>query len=105
MRCFLFFYFVHASNVFFFFQAEDGIRDGHVTGVQTCALPIWDPSSSLARSMVPPGPVLWPVLEAPEIAYQMLSNPRCGWIVSWFACSGVIRTVASWTRMYGSTIE
>src|SRR5215510_1281752 len=26
--------------VIFFFQAEDGIRDGHVTGVQTCALPI-----------------------------------------------------------------
>src|SRR5690606_40964241 len=26
---------------FFFFQAEDGIRDFHVTGVQTCALPIW----------------------------------------------------------------
>src|SRR5439155_15991896 len=26
---------------FFFFQAEDGIRDGHVTGVQTCALPIF----------------------------------------------------------------
>src|SRR6266508_518215 len=25
----------------FFFQAEDGIRYGHVTGVQTCALPIW----------------------------------------------------------------
>src|SRR5690606_39806584 len=27
----------------FFFQAEDGIRDFHVTGVQTCALPIWIP--------------------------------------------------------------
>ena len=26
--------------VFFFFQAEDGIRDYKVTGVQTCALPI-----------------------------------------------------------------
>src|SRR5690606_40005307 len=26
----------------FFFQAEDGIRDFHVTGVQTCALPISD---------------------------------------------------------------
>src|SRR5689334_23475264 len=26
----------------FFFQAEDGIRDGTVTGVQTCALPIFD---------------------------------------------------------------
>src|SRR5437870_12192299 len=30
----------------FFFQAEDGIRAGHVTGVQTCALPI-----SLPRSL------------------------------------------------------
>src|SRR5690625_4779294 len=28
--------------MFFYLQAEDGIRDGHVTGVQTCALPIWD---------------------------------------------------------------
>src|SRR5258708_20875105 len=26
---------------FFFFKAEDGIRDDLVTGVQTCALPIW----------------------------------------------------------------
>src|SRR5437660_9029993 len=33
---FFFFYFFFV----FFFQAEDGIRDGHVTGVQTCALPI-----------------------------------------------------------------
>src|SRR2546430_8925344 len=30
----------HLSYVFFFFQAEDGIRDLTVTGVQTCALPI-----------------------------------------------------------------
>src|SRR5215208_6792396 len=29
---------------FLFFQAEDGIRDGHVTGVHTCALPIARPS-------------------------------------------------------------
>src|SRR5690606_41189209 len=28
------------SFFIFFFQAEDGIRDFHVTGVQTCALPI-----------------------------------------------------------------
>src|SRR5260221_7680324 len=28
-------------RVLFFFQAEDGIRDHCVTGVQTCALPIW----------------------------------------------------------------
>src|SRR5699024_4380009 len=30
----------------FFFQAEDGIRDRNVTGVQTCALPIWFQISS-----------------------------------------------------------
>src|SRR6266436_4248545 len=34
--------------LFFFFQAEDGIRDVAVTGVQTCALPIW--SLCLVRS-------------------------------------------------------
>src|SRR5256885_9674215 len=28
------------NQIFFFFQAEDGIRDYKVTGVQTCALPI-----------------------------------------------------------------
>src|SRR2546427_8301539 len=31
----------HCCIFFFFFQAEDGIRDLTVTGVQTCALPIW----------------------------------------------------------------
>src|SRR5207249_8205148 len=30
----------HSAD-FFFFQAEDGIRDRNVTGVQTCALPIY----------------------------------------------------------------
>src|SRR6266481_8656169 len=35
---------------FFFFQAEDGIRDGTVTGVQTCALPISSWSWSLPRA-------------------------------------------------------
>src|SRR5256885_9060994 len=30
-----------SSLFFFFFQAEDGIRDYKVTGVQTCALPIY----------------------------------------------------------------
>src|SRR5690606_41055115 len=37
---------------FFFFQAEDGIRDFHVTGVQTCALPIswWSCQQRLRRA-------------------------------------------------------
>src|SRR5439155_17569398 len=34
---------------FFFFQAEDGIRDGHVTGVQTCALPIFSYAAGRER--------------------------------------------------------
>src|SRR2546429_4346060 len=51
---------------FFFFQAEDGIRDVAVTGVQTCALPIsssgrrlpefrtdWYPSSARAATQMP----------------------------------------------------
>src|SRR5699024_12052325 len=43
------------SSVFFFFQAEDGIRDRNVTGVQTCALPILlgaDPRVRLTRRAV-----------------------------------------------------
>src|SRR6266542_1014806 len=39
-----FFFFYNGSSTvvfFFFFQAEDGIRDATVTGVQTCALPIF----------------------------------------------------------------
>src|SRR2546422_6971213 len=39
--------------LFFFFQAEDGIRDVAVTGVQTCALPICDRPAARDRS----GPV------------------------------------------------
>src|SRR5205085_3135914 len=35
--------------LYFFFQAEDGIRDLTVTGVQTCALPIWSPWSCPRR--------------------------------------------------------
>src|SRR5256885_12512914 len=37
----------HASS--FFFQAEDGIRDYKVTGVQTCALPIFEDEDAFAE--------------------------------------------------------
>src|SRR5260370_27698083 len=36
---------------FFFFQAEDGIRDSSVTGVQTCALPIYHSKAQQAHSL------------------------------------------------------
>src|SRR2546430_8088808 len=55
---------VHLLLFFFFFQAEDGIRDLTVTGVQTCALPIW-----CASPGCPPGTRLairraWPPARA-----------------------------------------
>src|SRR5256885_3394667 len=57
----------------FFFQAEDGIRDYKVTGVQTCALPI---STALAQTFEPcegkPGKdVVW-VPTRPALAEKML---------------------------------
>src|SRR3989442_1335513 len=39
--------------LFFFFQAEDGIRDADVTGVQTCALPISSGNAPVSWSMLP----------------------------------------------------
>src|SRR3989449_11345689 len=47
MICFVYF--------FFFFQAEDGIRDVAVTGVQTCALPISGPAGWRALARPPRG--------------------------------------------------
>src|SRR6266849_9141274 len=42
---------------FFFFQAEDGIRDPLVTGVQTCALPIWGGPTGVGDAWVRIGPI------------------------------------------------
>src|SRR5699024_655563 len=39
--------------MFFFFQAEDGIRDRNVTGVQTCALPMYDILLNIIAVMLP----------------------------------------------------
>src|SRR5712672_2957470 len=43
---------VAIHNLFFFFQAEDGIRDKLVTGVQTCALPIFEDATLEKRGAV-----------------------------------------------------
>src|SRR5258708_21508722 len=44
------------DNFFFFFQAEDGIRDDLVTGVQTCALPIFVLAKKCAQPCLRGGP-------------------------------------------------
>src|SRR5437016_6379994 len=46
---FFFFISLFMFVFFFFFQAEDGIRDWSVTGVQTCALPIWSHGAGVPR--------------------------------------------------------
>src|SRR5471032_2444409 len=52
-----------ADVIIFFFQAEDGIRDRDVTGVQTCALPIYVsawPDANAVRSLVANGSQRFP---------------------------------------------
>src|SRR5699024_3255496 len=54
---------------FFFFQAEDGIRDRNVTGVQTCALPIsCSASPSVKASKV--------VVTAPSTEFSMATHAK-----------------------------
>src|SRR5216684_6726577 len=51
------------TDFLFFFQAEDGIRDVAVTGVQTCALPIsagWSSALACAPAREPPAAARWP---------------------------------------------
>src|SRR5690606_39540536 len=45
--------FCHGRICLFFFQAEDGIRDFHVTGVQTCALPIFRAKRTVCVTLLP----------------------------------------------------
>src|SRR5690625_5350303 len=70
------------SIIFFFFQAEDGIRDGHVTGVQTCALPIsLTPPRFPRLSFLPRAVGLTPPLQSGVIANRRGKTRRraAGW--------------------------
>src|SRR6266508_5071235 len=80
---------------FFFFQAEDGIRDGHVTGVQTCALPIWRPRPRALATMK----LATPVRHGRSLARlaRPFRGPHSvdwlafkGFIVHWLALKGFI---------------
>src|SRR3989454_11455947 len=56
---------------FFFFQAEDGIRDYKVTGVQTCALPISDSLARVLDSLASQPPVS----STRSVAFIVWDNP------------------------------
>ena len=59
---------------FFFFQAEDGIRDDLVTGVQTCALPICVTHSWKMNPGIPFGLRAWDLL--PMITRESIGLTR-----------------------------
>src|SRR5215211_9072195 len=69
-------------TAFFFFQAEDGIRDHCVTGVQTCALPILGIKGSSTRAVilqdakVPVENLLGEVGKGAKIAFNILNIGR-----------------------------
>src|SRR2546430_11732767 len=79
------------SGCRFFFQAEDGIRDLTVTGVQTCALPIFSKASATQRAgragRTAPGYCirLWPAREDRLLADFELPEVRrvdlCGTVL------------------------
>src|SRR2546426_5274785 len=96
--------------VFFFFQAEDGIRDYKVTGVQTCALPISrsarrSPSASVARVSRPMRASGAPSSPSTRRRSSRSSKPcgarwpssRSGWILP-SACSRSIARASAWRR-------
>src|SRR5699024_2789420 len=81
-----------SPSLYFFFQAEDGIRDRNVTGVQTCALPIWPcrccwrrPTATRYRSPTCPasaptcpfGPVTWSAGNYAEAVYRGVRTSTC----------------------------
>src|SRR6266496_739932 len=60
----------------FFFQAEDGIRDLYVTGVQTCALPI-SPYAAKRFPEVAPKTIAWPVRDGPRTPGKVAIFSTC----------------------------
>src|SRR5207253_3587331 len=72
----------------FFFQAEDGIRDGHVTGVQTCALPIFpilDACFAGSATFISAGDSFSPACSAKHAS--RIGNGMSSFSPSWFAAS------------------
>src|SRR3989475_4181325 len=68
---------VSAGVFFFFFQAEDGIRDLTVTGVQTCALPISPAApAAQAQARAPAAPRDWAALS--RAFWLAVLPPLCG---------------------------
>src|SRR5690606_40106246 len=80
------------SRPLFFFQADDGIRDFHVTGVQTCALPIWRMGVALvaqAPEIASPTPIL--LAQAPT-SQAKIGRASCRGRAQITGAGGAVRT-------------
>src|SRR3989454_12621743 len=86
--------------LFFFFQAEDGIRDYKVTGVQTCALPISEAGAVAAGAFD----------DFQDAAILVLRTPTLIWIflggaMVTFAVNGLIAWAAAFMeRIHGLSV-
>src|SRR5256885_8253024 len=75
---------VDVYRLFFFFQAEDGIRDYKVTGVQTCALPICQELADDRWARFAPSTKARPgaVRRTPQRSAERRAGPRHGPVIS-----------------------
>src|SRR5437762_13889672 len=88
----------------FFFQAEDGIRDTSVTGVQTCALPISDAIQIRRAGRVTRirEYLLWsPPVPLPERRLQLAGSPTIVTRAEWQADESIRRAPPT----YASTLQ
>src|SRR5690606_31911650 len=86
-----------------FFQAEDGIRDFHVTGVQTCALPIsaGDYKAGIKITLVfilIMLPLVWIVSSFPQFnkTYPHLEDAKTSWLIFIIFETGMLIYMFSW---------
>src|SRR5713226_7716072 len=92
--------------VFFFFQAEDGIRDGRVTGVQTCALPIFGDLEAGRHGIAESEEIVKRVLKALEQrALETFPSLQEGYTRADTIDSALARTEESLVRIEGQLIE
>src|SRR3989449_2120840 len=84
---------------FFFFQAEDGIRDVAVTGVQTCALPIFTTASFASAAKAPFSSA---ISRTSSISSSVSSGKR---LTATTASSPNSRTIPRWRRSEEHTSE
>src|SRR5690606_42130414 len=94
-----------------FFQAEDGIRDFHVTGVQTCALPIsaGDYKAGIKITLVfilIMLPLVWIVSSFPQFnkTYPHLEDAKTSWLIFIIFETGMLIYMFSWEFIWRGVV-